>query len=107
MVVQYFTIGPKALPLSPVDELVGDCYIEQLRIVNDGNGASGVAVYDKQSPAICLISNKTTIAPGGQVSETVATDPLTGSNGRPMKGGITWSATQAGVHGWIKGYCLL
>jgi len=89
-------ISRQQLPLSPTDIVVGDAWIVQLHIVNDGSGPATVSVYDKQTPTPGALVPAISLGKGGLISEVA---PL--GLGTYMPGGITWSASAAGVWGYL------
>lgn len=81
------------VPVTLTVEVFQDCMIHVLRIVNNSGQNAVVAVQDQQTTPITLIPT-VTLPPGGILSGE--------SNwGQWMKGGVAWSSSVAGVHGYL------
>lgn len=89
-------VGPKQIPVGSTDEVTADCWILELYMVNDGSGAATVSVYDRQSPPVALFPSLN-LPKGGMIS-------LNSRLSLFMPGGITWTASAAGVSGRIAGH---
>ena len=85
-------IGPRPIPTVPTDEIMVDCRIYEVQI--SAQAAVMISIADRQNPPMNLFPPM--ILPAG--SSVSVTSP----GGRPMPGGITWSASAEGAEGWIE-----
>jgi hypothetical protein len=92
-----FVVGPKELPIGGGNEINSQrtCWLREFQIVNSSSGTLTVSISDSQAPPIMLVPS-TSLPPGGMISGNFAL-------GRLMPGGIIWSASGSGAHGFIAG----
>ncbi len=88
-------VGPERVPTSPTDEITFTCRLFELQFTNNTASDITVTVQDRQGTPITVIPAMTVYAHGGIVIWSC-------KRGRLMPNGVTWSASGAGLDGYMQ-----
>jgi phage terminase large subunit-like protein len=90
-----FLVERKNIPTTLTDEATLDTYIETITVTNDTAGALTVTLQDRQATPVKFLSSASIAAN--------STSVITFERPHKFKGGVSWSASAAGLRGSLEG----